>query len=173
MDTHTGRSVTKTLAPKGLRSHERIEFVLREVVEITRDADYVGIEGLAYSAPSAVRDEIDGMHWAVRHQVWRRRIPYAILPPTNVKDYTTGNGAAGKLEMVKAMRSAFPAMRLTDSNDEADALAIAAMVCRFKGQIIDAHVLRWAHALDGCSWADQDGIPRMIRKPRKRSPLAR
>lgn len=173
VDTHTGRALTRTLNPKGLRGHQRMEFVVREVVDLIRDADYVGIEGLAFSAPSAVRDEIDGMHWQVRHTVWRRQIPYAILPPTAVKSYTAGDGNAGKLDMVRAMRQAFPQMRLSDSDDEADALAIAAMVCRFKGQVIDAHVTRWPHSLDGCQWADQDGEPRVIRKPRKPSPLAR
>lgn len=174
VDTHTGRALTRTLNPKGLRTHARMEFVRREVVELVRDADYVGIEGLAFSAPSAVRDEIDGMHWQVRHEVWRRGIPYALLPPSNVKDYTTGDGRAGKGDMVKAMRRAFPMMNLTESDDEADALAIVAMVARFNNQVIDAHVTRWPHALDGCHWADQDREPRVIKKPRKQtSPLAR
>lgn len=173
VDTDTGRSVTRTIDPKGRRTHARMEFVRTEVADIIRGADYVGIEGLAYAAASSNRDEIDGMHWQIRHLCWQRRVPYAIMPPATVKGYVTGDGQAGKLDMVKAMNRAFPQMALSDRDDEADALAIVTMVARFKGLLLDAHVLRYPHVLEKVQWADQDGEPRIIRKPRKPSPLAR
>ncbi|AYD87402.1 RuvC-like resolvase [Microbacterium phage ValentiniPuff] len=174
VDTDTGRSFTKTLDPKGLRSHARMEFVRTEVANVLRGADYAIVEALAFSAPSAVRDEIDGLHWQIRHLCWQRKVPYALVSPTALKSYVTGDGQAGKLEMVKAMRRAFPQMALSDRDDEADALGLVTMGARFKGLVLDAHVLRFPHALEKVQWADQDGEPRIIKKPRKsRSPLAR
>lgn len=175
VDTHTGRTRLLTIKSGGRRTHERIENTLREIVDFTRDADLVGIEGLAGFIKSTVLDEIHGMHWHVRHQIWRRGIPYAITPPVNVKGYTTGSTTASKLDMVRALRQAFPGMDLSEKrDDEADALAIAAMVCRFNSQTIDAHVQRWPHFLEHCHWPDQDREPRIIRtKKTPRSPLAR
>jgi Holliday junction resolvasome RuvABC endonuclease subunit len=173
VDTDTGGARTMKIDPKGLRGHRRLEFILEEITRVIQGADIVGIEGLSFASKSASRDELYGMHMLVRHQVWRRRVPYALLPPSTVKGYTTGNGQAGKIEMVKAMRSAFPAMKLPNDDDQADALAIAAMVLRWSGQIIDAHVTRWPHCLDGVEWPDHDREPRRVHRPKPISPLQR
>src|SRR5690606_21635878 len=137
-----------TVAPGPRRGHARTEFVLSEIVEFIRGADHVAIEGLSYMSTSSSLDEIYGMHMQVRHHVWRRRIRYALRPPSNLSGYAAGDGHAGKLEMVRAMKRAFPGMLLTDDDNQADALGLATMGCRWKNQIVDAHVDRWPHLLD-------------------------
>lgn len=168
LDTETGRARVRRINPGNRTGHERLEFVVREVTADLDGCDIVGVEGYAYASRTPVAEihEISGL---LKHMLWRRRIPYAIIPPWNLKSYTTGNGSAGKLDMTREMQLTFPSI-LLKSDDEADALALAAMVCAWKKQWVDAHRLRYPHEFEKCSWPNQNGEPRIVRKPRKKRP---
>jgi crossover junction endodeoxyribonuclease RuvC len=168
LDTETGRARVRRLNPGSRVGHDRLEFVVREVTEDLQGCDIVGVEGYAYNSRTPVA-EIHELSGLLKHQLWRRKIPYALIPPSNLKAYTTGNGNAQKVDMLREMQRTFPALIL-GSDDEADALALAAMVCAWKKQWVDAHRLRYPHEFEKCAWPNQAGEPRIIRKPRKKRP---
>lgn len=173
LDLESGAVRLSTFKPGTRRGHSRTEWVLGELATFCAGADMAVIEGLSYGSKSSSLDEIYGFHMLVRQQLWRRRIPYAIATPADIKMYVTGNGNAGKLDMVRSLRKAFPKLRIEDDN-QADALGAATMGARFKNQVVDAHVLRYSHVLEKVRWPDQDGEPRaIVRKHTPRSPLAR
>jgi len=172
LDTETGGTRLATFNPGARRGHDRLEYTLAEIAIMVRGASLAVVEGLSYNSRSASLDEIYGHHMLVRHLLWRRRVPYAIASPADVKGYVTGEAQAEKRDMLRAMRKAFPGLQFK-GDDEADALALATMGCRWKGQTVDAHVLRYPHVLGKVRWPDQDGEPRKIQRKRQVSPLAR
>jgi hypothetical protein len=71
--------------------HERIDHQLREIKSYIRAADFVVIEGAAFSkANLAGMDQLSAMRWMVRQELWKRGIPYAVVPPDNRTIYATG-----------------------------------------------------------------------------------
>jgi Holliday junction resolvasome RuvABC endonuclease subunit len=96
-------------------------------------ADLAVIEAPAWSQASGVgHEELSALRVMVRHRLWRLAVPYALVPPTTLKKYTTGSGKATKREMVAALygRHGLDLQRVlvTDGRyDQADAYALAAM----------------------------------------------
>lgn len=164
IDTDSGHTRTRTLKVGTRRGHARNDFVLNEVSEEIRGASLVVLEGYAYGSrtPTVPIHELTGL---LKHQVWRRGVAYGIVPPSNLKAYVTGEYNAGKLDMMRAMQRAFPGILLS-TDDEADALALATMGCRWQKLVVDAHVQRWAHEIQKCQWPDGDGEPRAPMKKR-------
>lgn len=71
--------------------HERIDHQLTEIKSYIRSADFVVIEGAAFSkATLAGMDQLSAMRWMVRQELWKRGIPYAVVPPDNRTIYATG-----------------------------------------------------------------------------------
>lgn len=84
------------------------------------------IEGpVPHMRHSAKQHERAGVFWGVA-SACLRFADVARVPPTNVKKYWTGNGAADKNRMMEATRQRWPD-RMLGSDDEADALALADM----------------------------------------------
>ena len=105
----------------GLRGHDRLAAIRTGLREHT--ADLWVIEGLAYDAHDTERAGA-GLHWIIRHALWRRGQRYVLIPPATLKKYATGNGAASKEDMLLAAERAFPGAHVA-GNDEADALWLA------------------------------------------------
>lgn len=95
-------------------------------------ADLVVIEGAAFGAKGDAVDQLAGLRMIIRHRLYRMAIPFAMVPPTTLKAYTTGNGRSRKPRMVEALadRHGLNLKHVTQSKgkyDMADAYALAAM----------------------------------------------
>lgn len=96
----------------------------------------IGIEGPAYS-----RQAQTGVH--LRAGLWWRLVTRASrygqvieVSPTTLKRYATGKGNADKDHVLIAVAKRYPAFR-GSSNDEADALVLAAMMARLDGHPLE------------------------------------
>lgn len=96
-------------------------------------ADLAVIEAPAWSkAMGKGHEELSALRVMVRHRLWRLAIPYALVPPTTLKLYTTGYGKATKQDMVAALYGRhgldLQTVKVKDGRyDQADAYALAAM----------------------------------------------
>jgi hypothetical protein len=86
-----GHGWTEAIHAKSTSLHERIDHQMREIKSYIRAADYVVIEGAAFSKSHlAGMDQLSAMRWMVRQELWKRSIPYAVVPPDNRTIYATG-----------------------------------------------------------------------------------
>ncbi|OLT27768.1 hypothetical protein BJF83_17445 [Nocardiopsis sp. CNR-923] len=88
------------------------------------------IEGPAYGhGRQAGHDELAALRWMVRDALDRNGLPVAIVPPSTLKLWATGNGRAGKGDVAAAMDARHTGLGLLVGQryDEADALALADM----------------------------------------------
>jgi hypothetical protein len=149
--------------------HERMQHQLTEITTFICSADYVVIEGAAFSkARFAGMDQLSAMRWMVRHELWKRRIPYAVVPPDQRIRYMTGTtqpkdpatGKRAKDTVLKGIVRTAVAERYgveTEGRwryDEADAYVLLAMGLHQLGHpladVPPAHAL----ALGGVQWPD-------------------
>ncbi|MGW4648098.1 hypothetical protein [Kitasatospora sp. NPDC004289] len=73
------------------RAEERLDYVLHRAQSFYRLADFVVIEGPAFSRATQVgHDEMAALRWMVRTDLWKRRIPCAVVPPDNRTIFATG-----------------------------------------------------------------------------------
>lgn len=85
---------------KGLTGVARIRDIRAQLYTCTQSADFVVIEGPAYSRQlGAGHHEAAGLWWAIVDLVHTRGTPYAVVPPTTLKRYATGKGNATKPDM--------------------------------------------------------------------------
>ncbi|TMU98066.1 hypothetical protein [Streptomyces sp. DASNCL29] len=154
--------------------HERFAYQLDGLSSFYRNADLVVIEGAAYSKNNQGADALAAMRWMVRHDLWKRGIPYAIVPPdqrvkyltgtTQPKDPATGKRATG--DVLKGIVRAAVADRyglLTEGRwryDEADAYALVAMGLHQLGAPVAEVSADCAAALAGCRWPDLEAVTR-------------
>lgn len=143
--TSSGMSDGQTHAVTQTSADDPLEYRLDRIVgRVTRfargtdrwdqEASLAVIEGGAFSrgTQSAAAEHLAGLRLMVRHAMWAREIPFAVVTPTCLKMYTTGNGKAPKTLMVQGVRDRhgidFTGVMVKDGRyDLADALALAAM----------------------------------------------
>lgn len=84
-------TTAEALIPKGLDGHARLEWQRREVAQRITHADLVVIEGpaMALSYRPGV-EEMTYLRGLVKHDLWKRGIPYAVCPPQHRIIYATG-----------------------------------------------------------------------------------
>lgn len=175
--TSTGMSDGQTHGAVGTDAgtplEERVSMILSGVVSFVTgaplvtallpEANLVVIEGGAFSrgAQSKAAEDLAGLRLLVRYELWARSIPFAIVPPTTLKKYTTGDGRASKPDMVAALADRhgidLSAVRIKDGRyDQADAIALAAMGYDHVGQPLDADVPFAPHraSLDAVQWPE-------------------
>jgi hypothetical protein len=86
-----GRGWAEAIRSGTRTGHERLAHQLGEMQGYYRHADLVVIEGAAFSrALQRGHDELAAIRWMVRHDLWKRGIPYAVVPPDNRTIYATG-----------------------------------------------------------------------------------
>lgn len=96
-------------------------------------ASLVVIEGPAFSKQlQPGHEELSGLRGLVRYQLWRAGYPFAIVPPTTLKAYTTGYGKASKAQMYQACQERhglnLKGVKVAHGRDDmVDAFALAAM----------------------------------------------
>jgi Holliday junction resolvasome RuvABC endonuclease subunit len=112
----------------GDREEPRLDYIRTQILT-TVETETIGLvvmEGLAFGSQMGKQTERAGLAWLVRIALWKRDIPYAVVPPTCLKQYLTGKGNASKEEMVIEAVRAFPQYVFKDNN-QADALTLLAM----------------------------------------------
>ncbi|ABD94181.1 unknown [Streptomyces phage mu1/6] len=86
-----GRGWAEAIRSGARLGHERLAFQLDAMRSYYRNAELVVIEGAAFSrALQRGHDELAAIRWMARHDLWKRGIPYAVVPPDNRTIYATG-----------------------------------------------------------------------------------
>lgn len=108
------------IAPK-TRGHERLEEIVSSVLALvgSERASAVFIEGFSFASRGSSAIDIAGLGWLVRHELWRRHVPYCDVPPSVIKKYATGKGTATKDAVLAAAIRRFGFTG--DDNNAADA----------------------------------------------------
>ncbi|MFE9921608.1 hypothetical protein ACFYQA_08495 [Streptomyces sp. NPDC005774] len=88
-----GEGWTDHVRAKGASQHSRFEQQLTGIADHIRHADFVVIEGPAFSKNNNGADALSAMRWMVRHDLWKRRIPYAVVNPDHRIIYAVGTAA--------------------------------------------------------------------------------
>lgn len=93
----------------------------------------VVIEGPSYGSNDPGGHERAALWWWVIGRCINNRVPFAVVAPSTLKKYATGNGRADKRDVVRATRMRRPEVRI-GGDDEADALNLAAMGLDWLGE---------------------------------------
>lgn len=126
-----GEYRTGVVQPWGkVRGLERLDQVCRRVAVLLDQfqPDIIAYEGYAFgkqkmnNAYLLDRAELGGL---LKREVYIRKIPLLVVPPTSLKLYATGKGNADKDEVVRALEEQ-SGLRFK-FNDEADAYALVRM----------------------------------------------
>lgn len=131
----------------------RLRAIIVAVLDACYSADLVVIEGLSLASRTGKHAERAALHWMLRDQLDRNRIPAAIVPPTCRARYATGKGNAGKDAVMIACVQRLPLM--VTNNNEADAAVLLAMGFDHLGEPLAPMPVHHRSALAGCAWPDQ------------------
>lgn len=154
-----GASWTDRIRTK-LRGDERLAYLEAEIVSFIRPADLVVMEGPSYghSGPR-FHEDLAGLRVLVRRYCHRHQIPYAVIPPSNLKQYTTGRGNAMKGEVRSAIADRYGVhTEGVGRYDMADAYGALAAASDWLGQPLAAVPERNAKALAGCQWPEREQV---------------
>ncbi|NGO73177.1 hypothetical protein, partial [Streptomyces boncukensis] len=148
---------------KDMTGHHRFGWLRGEVIDRTRAADLVVIEGPAYGQQlQAGHHERAGLWWAITHALWARDIPYAVATPHSRAIYATGRAnpaqhepRARRARITKGMVHTFAVEQLgvgcegPGRYDMADAAVMAAMGLDWIGHPTVPVPQQQRRALDG------------------------
>lgn len=81
---------------------ERLHTLSARVDVITRDADVVVIEGYSFGSQHSHAHSLGELGGLVKVILWRREVPFVIVPPKRMKKYATNNGNASKEAVLAA-----------------------------------------------------------------------
>lgn len=138
--------------------HRRLAHVLGEIRDryITTAPDLVVLEGLSYDSFDTDR-QLAGLAWSVRHSLWRLGIAYATVPPSCLKQFATGSGAASKPSIMAVVAEWFPWFDGDDNAADATvlmAMGHAALGNPLSGPLSDVQ----ASAVDKSQWPDLEPL---------------
>ncbi|MGW5175853.1 hypothetical protein ACWERY_16010 [Streptomyces sp. NPDC004082] len=158
---------------KGL--HERFAAQVEGCSSFYRHADYVVIEGAAFSKNNTGADALAAMRWMLRQDLWKRGIPYAMVNPQSRNVYATGKHrpvpstvpAKDRYKVGKGMvRDAVHERYglLTEGKyrfDESDAYILLALGLHSLGHVLAEVPDEWAEqALNGVEWHNLPAVAR-------------
>lgn len=143
-----------------LRGDERLAYLEAEVTSFIRPADLVVMEGPSYGhAGPRFHEDLAGLRVLVRRYCHRHQIPYAVIPPSNLKLYTAGRGNASKGEVRSAVADRYDVhTEGVGRYDMADAYGALAAASDWLGQSLGAVPEKNAGALAGCQWPDREAV---------------
>lgn len=133
-----GATTARICPPDDMRGHQRLHWIRAQIREHIPDHTIVAVEGPSYGSKGGNAHERAGLWWMTTHMLWRRRIPHVVITPAQLKKYATGVGSgpkSGKDQVIIAVTRRYPDVTL-GSNDEADALVLAAMTADHYGHPI-------------------------------------
>jgi Holliday junction resolvasome RuvABC endonuclease subunit len=95
---------TASFQPK-TKGMERLDGVLGFVLDAVGAAPdpFVVVEGYSFSSRNSHAHALGELGGVVRHELWRRSVPYVDVPPTCRAKFATGKGNAAKAEVVSAV----------------------------------------------------------------------
>lgn len=143
-----------------LRGDARLGYLEAQVASFIKAANLVVMEGPSYGhANLAGHEDLAGLRVLVRRYCWRRSIPYAVIPPSNLKLYAAGRGNAIKGEVRSAIADRYDIHTEGAARyDEADAYAALAAGMHWLGYPLAPVPERNARALDGCAWPEHPPV---------------
>ncbi|KPC65373.1 hypothetical protein, partial [Streptomyces chattanoogensis] len=151
--THRDRSnPTNDARLRTAYNHQRLTAITSQLDDYLTGVDLVVIEGLAYDAHDTDR-QLAGLSWIVRDRLWRRGISYAAVPPSTLKQFVTGTGAADKALMWGMVTDWFAWFDGT-THDEADAAGLMAMGYAYLGDPLSPVLEHQATALSKVVWPE-------------------
>lgn len=148
--------------PKTLTGAPLLAHLRDQIADYTKAADLCVLEGPSYgSAAQRGHHETAGLWWLIAHDLYRRRIPYAVVPPDCRTIYATGKArwkgetssqVKGRVRDAVAERYGI-ACEGPARYDRADAFVLAAMGLDWLGhRLAPVPVPTHSRALDGCTW---------------------
>jgi crossover junction endodeoxyribonuclease RuvC len=130
-----GNRVGTLVPPKGQdRGIERLDWIRQAVMLKADGADIVAVEGYSFASQASHAHSLGELGGIVRWNLWARKIPFVVIPPSNLKQFATGKGNAKKEEVLAAAIRALG--YLGHSNDEADAIWLWHMAAARYGQSV-------------------------------------
>ena len=135
--TVTSRPV-RSAVPAELATIKRMNSI-RDRVEtlITSRPTLIVIEAPAFSKNNGMAHERAGLWWKLYEMTAEISSGFVVVVKPNVRaKYATGKGNAGKDEVLLAVSRRYPDIQVTNNN-EADAVVLAAMGARLKGNPIE------------------------------------
>ncbi len=136
---------------RNAHERDRRRWIRDQVLDYTRGADLVVMEGLALSSRTGQALTRAGLWCQIDDAIDHRGTPIAVVPPTVRAKYATGKGNAGKDAVLAAVIKRYPTIDV-DGNDEADALALCAMGLDWLGHPLVRMPQTHRAALDGATW---------------------
>ncbi|QJT04398.1 hypothetical protein G9272_32285 [Streptomyces asoensis] len=155
--------------------HERFAQQLEGCATFYRHADYVVIEGAAFSKNNTGADALAAMRWMIRQDLWKRGIPYAVINPQSRNVYATGKTRPvpttvpqkDRYKVGKGMIRDVVHERyglLTEGKhryDESDAYMLLALGLHSLGHVLAEVPQEWAEqALRGVEWHNLSAVTR-------------
>lgn len=136
----------------------RLDKITTEILAWCEGSDLVGLEGPSFGSarPGQARGhwERGGLWWCIRLELFRRGVPVAQIPPSNVKIYATGNGRADKAEVMLHMVRRCPWALIT-GEDTADAFTLVAMCAAHEGHPVASFPQTHTRGLTGAAWPER------------------
>lgn len=149
-----------SVRPKKLTGHPRLAFLVQEIGSFLKNADLVVLEGGSFGHVGPRNpEELAGLRVMVQHWLWRREIPYAIMPPSTLKLFFAGHGQAPKPLMRGAAERLYGrTFEGPAADDECDGFALAAAGYVWLGHPLAEIPERQMAALAGCQWPDREAV---------------
>ncbi|MDJ0460639.1 hypothetical protein [Streptomyces sp. H27-C3] len=152
---------------KAKNLHPRFAQQLEGCSTFYRHADYVVIEGAAFSKNNNGADALAAMRWMIRQDLWKRGIPYAVINPQSRNMYATGELRPVPTSVPKNKRYTVGKGMIRDAvheryglltegthrYDESDAYILLALGLHSLGHVLAEVPQAWAEqALRGVKW---------------------
>lgn len=115
---------------------KRLSRILGDIEPEIAGADVVGLEGLSYASKGTAAQVLPWLWGRIVDLCVVHEVPLVVVPPASRMKYVTGKGNAAKDAVLAAAIRRWPNVDI-QGNDTADALIVAAIVCRQRGFPID------------------------------------
>lgn len=131
--------------------HRRLDRLSARFIGIGETADLVCVETAAYSKAVGHATDRAGLWWLTVDGLLRSGVHVVEVGSGQRAKYACGKGNGSKEAVLLAMARRFPNVNICNNN-EADALALAAMGARHLGLIVDDMPALNRSAMDGVRW---------------------
>lgn len=128
--------------------HQRLVRLAGRILHAVGDVDLAVVEGPAYASTTGHMHDRSGLWWLVVHGLRNHAGRVVEVTPASRCRYATGKGNAPKDAVLAAVVRRYPGIEV-GTNDEADALVLAAMGARALGDPIEerlpqANLAKWS-----------------------------